>query len=179
MLFLRLKLCRKSNFHNSFFKDYLQTITNNCCLSRSDCSMIICQMLCVFCWISVWIPVLYRKLALKRFQPLRRAQGCTQQSQGVVPPHLTSVCVSDYSALQPSPEVKAALGGYSHHGLNNVGLRDARWRDPAAMLLVDVGTRTWNRIRLTLIPAYLTTSLPHRGLLCKFRLRWKYTIQPC
>ena len=85
MLFLRLKLCRKSNFHNSFFKDYLQTITNNCCLWRSDCSMIICQMLCVFCWISVWIPVLYRKLALKRFQPLRRGTGLYTAEPGCGP----------------------------------------------------------------------------------------------
>ena len=62
-------------------------------------------------------------------------------------------------------------GASEHHGLNNVGLRDARWRDPDAMLLADVGTRTGNRIRLTLIPAHLTTSLLHRELLCKFRLR--------
>ena len=33
-------------------------------------------------------------------------------------------------------------GASEHHGLNNVGLRDAKWRDPAAMLLADVGTRT-------------------------------------
>lgn len=32
-------------------------------------------------------------------------------------------------------------GASEQHGLNNVGLRDAGWRDPAAMLLVDVGTR--------------------------------------
>ena len=30
----------------------------------------------------------------------------------MVPPHLTSICVSDSSALQPSPEVKAVLGRF-------------------------------------------------------------------
>lgn len=126
-LFLRLKLCRKSD--NNLIcnlKEYPQIINNNFCLSQSEHSTIPHQMLHVFCWIGIFI---HSNLVLKQLQHLTGGTQVVNNRARVWSRYICfTICMANYLAVQPSPEVKAALNHLVTCVGTWVGEAEVRWQ---------------------------------------------------
>ena len=76
-------------------------------LTQSEHSTIPHQMLRVFCWIGIFI---HSNLVLKQLQHLTGGTQVVNNRARVWSSYICfTICMANYLAVQPSPEVKAAL----------------------------------------------------------------------